>query len=244
MVRRIVGVLLSFCLITSIVVCQGTGRQPNMDVPMFSVHAVPIYYFDGRQKTSTSPDGTKTIGISSLDFDSEHGHIARLTVSAGGAQLDATIPYGLNPEVLWSPDSRAFAISGSCCGANGNYESDVFFVRNEKLERIELTALIRKTFGHPVKCGWSESPNVAAIKWIVASHQLLVASEIIHHTNCDSSGTFTAYVVDLSERRVVKVLDQLDVKRLYRNDLGKELLQSDDDCIRRPESCRVGAKQQ
>jgi hypothetical protein len=68
-----------------------------------------------------------------------------------------------------------------------------------------------------------------------------VAAEIMHHSNCDSFGTFKAYVVDLSGPRIVSTYDQLETKRLYRRDLGEELLQAKDNCIRDPKSCWVGA---
>ena len=151
------------------------------------------------------------------------------------------ITFGLNAEVLWSPDSKAFSITGSCCGANGNYETDVFFVRKARLDRVRITPLAIRSFGHPVKCGWPEFPNVAAIKWIVASRELLVAAEIMHHSNCDSFGTFRAYLVDLAGPRLSKSYDQLEAKRLYMDDLGMELLQSDDKCIHDPKSCWVTA---
>jgi len=107
--------------------------------------------------------------------------------------------------------------------------------------KLELTGVIERAFGQPVQCTWPEPPNVAALKWIVPSKRLLLAAEIVYHTNCDSYGTFKAYVVDLDGPRVVKVLNQLEVKRRYQADLGPFLLDSRDECIRNPKSCRVAA---
>ena len=121
----------------------------------------------------------------------------------------------------------------------GQYHTDVFVVRQNKLIQVPLTRVIEVAFGHPVKCGWPEVPNVVAIKWLDGSRMLLVAAEILPHSNCDSMGTFRGFVVDVENQRIVKSYDQITVKRLYGSDLGQELRDSDDSCIRRPQSCFV-----
>ena len=230
--------LMSFVFL-SIALCQSNKEPSKIDVPFFSANAATVYSWPGRVKTATSPDGTKKVGIKLLDNDKVEDFPAIVTVDTGQGQLTAKIRFGLNTEVLWSPDSMAFALTGSCCGANGQYQTDVFAVIDNRLVRERLTPLVERAFGHPVKCGWPEPPNVAAIKWLVPSKRLLIAAEIIHHSNCDSFGTFKAYAVDLSERRVYKQYDQLNAKRRFGIDLGEELLQADDKCIRDPNSCRV-----
>ena len=160
-------------------------------------------------------------------------------VRAENVTLISSIHFGLDAELLWSEDSKAFAITGSSGGAMGQYHTDVFVVRPNKLIRLPLTHLIEVAFGHPVKCSWPEAPNVAAIKWLDGSRMLLVAAEILPHSNCDSMGTFRGFVVDVQNQRIVRSFDQLAVKRLYGSDLGQELRDSDDSCIRKPQSCFV-----
>jgi hypothetical protein len=147
----------------------------------------------------------------------------------------------LNAEVLWSPDSKAFAVSGSGEGANGLYWVDVFVLKPDRLAVVPLTRVIQRAFGHPVKCGWPEDPNVVAVTWIEPSVKILVAAEIIHHSNCDSFGTFKAYEVDVTTGTITRTLNQLEAKRLYGKDLGEELSSAPDNCIRDPKSCYVGA---
>jgi hypothetical protein len=178
------------------------------------------------------------VSINLLD-DASEGFPAKVIVDTEQGQLSATIRFGLNTEVLWSPDSLAFTLTGSCCGANGQYQTDVFYVFKNRLVKLQLTPLVERAFGHPVRCTWTESPNVGAVKWLAGSKELLVAAQIINHSNCDSYGTFKAYVVDLRVPRVVKVLNQLETKRGYREYLGEELLNSPDDCIRHPKSCAL-----
>jgi hypothetical protein len=173
--------------------------------------------------------------------ESADGFPAKITVTTEQGQLAATIQFGLDAEVLWSPDSNSFAVTGSLQSANGPFQTDVFAIHGDQLERVSISRLITLTFGHPVKCGWPESPNVGAIRWVVPSQQILVAAEIVHHSNCDSFGTFKAYTVELAGPRILKTYNQLQTKRLFASDLGEELIQANDKCIRDPRSCYVPA---
>ncbi len=233
--------VISFALVfVPVVLCRSPRQSSRDDVPSYSSNAITIYHWNDRVKTARSPDGTKNVSIEILDDDAED-FPARVRVDTEQGQLSATVQFGLGTEVLWSPDSKAFAITGSCCGAGGQFETAVFYVLERKLVEVKLTGLVERAFGRPVKCAWPEPPNVVAVKWLIASKQLLVAAEIMGHTNCDSSGTFKAYAVNLDGPSVVKVLDQLEAKKQYHDDLGKYLLASDDVCILHPESCRVGS---
>lgn len=237
---RVAVLSLLVCLVFSgIAVCQSGEEVSREDLPSFSANAVAIYSWEGRFKVATSPDGRKTVRIKVLDNDKAEDFPAILTVDTGRTQLTAMIHFGLDTEVLWSPDSAAFAITGSCCGANGQYQVDVFTLTKNLLVKTKLTGLVERAFGHPVKCSWPEPPNVAAIKWLIPSKEILVAAEIMHHSNCDSYGTFTAYAIELSGRRIVKRFDQLEAKGLFGADLGPELLQADDKCIHDPKACWV-----
>jgi len=212
--------------------------QIRIDQPFFSARAITIY----QGKQIPSPDKKIKVRVQTLRAhlsDSPGDFPARLIVDADGERLTATFGFSLDAEIVWSPDSKAFSLTGSVRGANGQYQTDVFLIQPSKLVTIHLTDIIEREFGHPVRCGWPEPPNVAAVKWLAPSSQLLVVAEIMHHSNCDSFGTFKAYAVDLGEPRIIKMYDQLRAKRLFRSDLGDELLHANDTCIRDPRSCRV-----
>jgi hypothetical protein len=213
--------------------CFQSAVAANSDVPSYAAKAV----FTEWGRAAVSPDGKLKVRTKRESHDDVH--IAQVTAEGQHGILSAKIGFGLDTEVLRSPDSRAFTVTGSEEGANGLYVTAVFYVLDGRLKQVELTPLIRKAFGNPVKCGWPEPPNVAAVRWLVPSKELLVAAEIIHHSNCDSFGTFKAYSVDLSGPRIIKEYDQLKAKRLFGSDLGHELLQSDDNCIRNPPACFV-----
>ena len=72
-----------------------------------------------------------------------------------------------------------------------------------------------------------------------SSHELLVAAQIVPHTNCDSMGTFTAYTIDPWRMRIGKKYSQLEAKASFRSSLGPWLSDARDECIRDPEQCYV-----
>lgn len=226
-----VWVLLSHIPIAT---CQYAPQTSDVHGHFYSARAI---YTDLGQDAN-SPDGNTKVQTRQQAGDSQF-HPAYIIAQTPHGKLVARIQFGLNTEVLWSPDSKAFTVTGSLQGANGLYETAVFLLRDNRVEKVELTPLITRAFGHPVKCGWPEAPNVAAIKWLIPSRLLLVAAEIIHHSNCDSFGTFKAYAVDITAPRIIKVYDQLETKKQFGSDLGPELLQADDKCIRNPPSCFV-----
>ena len=238
--RTLVAALAAVLSLAVVGLCQ-SDRPSRSDMPSFSAKATSIY----EKKAVTSPDGKKRTSLTMVEADSNTTmHPAKVTMSTGRAHLSAGTDFGLDAEILWSPDSLAFSVTGSREGANGQYGTDVFLIHRDVLVKVELTRLLEEAFGHPVKCWWPEPPNVVAVRWLVASKKILVAAQIIHHSNCDSFGTFRTYEVDLAGPRIVAALDQLESKRLYGDDLGTELLDADDKCVRDPKSCWVNANHQ
>jgi hypothetical protein len=213
---------------------SSTAQKGANESPLFASQAAPV--FTGG--SATSPDGRNVVSVRLLDDNADH-FPSEVRVRTPSGTLTSKIQFGLNAEVLWSDDSRAFAVTGSQEGGNGQYHSDAFYIRSGRLVREPLTSLIERAFGHPVKCGWAESPNVVAVKWLDGSKRLLVAAQIINHSNCDSFGTFKGFVVNPDDPHVVKSYDQIEMKRLFGSDLGPWLQGAEDACIVTPRSCYV-----
>jgi hypothetical protein len=91
-----------------------------------------------------------------------------------------------------------------------------------------------------VRCDYPEAPNVAGIAWL-PNGNLLVAAEIVHHSNCDSYGTFAAYEMNAADARILREYDQIEAKRRFGPLLGWEIADAPDRCIVRPTACRVAA---
>jgi hypothetical protein len=189
--------------------------------------------------TSYAPDNKVNAKLGTVINENAEGFPADLTISTPALTQTFTVSFTLNAEILWSPDSAALAISGSQDGANGQYLSDVIVLRQSGFERLALSTLIQQTFGHPVVCNHPSPPNVAAVKWLTPSEQLLVVAEVYPNSNCDSLGTFRAYVLDIRTMSILKTLDQLQTKAEFGSALGPELRNANDDCIRDPRACFV-----
>jgi hypothetical protein len=145
---------------------------------------------------------------------------------------------GVGTELLWAPGGSALMVTTSGGGLNGIY--DLILVdrlRSETRER-NISDLIRRRFGHPVPCDYPEPPNVAGIAWL-PNGNMLVAAEIVHHSNCDSYGTFAAYEVAPAGPLIVRAYDQIEAKRRFGPLLGWEIADAPDHCVIHPSECRV-----
>jgi hypothetical protein len=220
--------------LTCLLVWSASAQSPAHEDPFFASHAVYVYLGG----SAVSPDGKSLVSVRLLD-DNADNFPSEVTVRTPIGTLRSRIPFGLNAQVLWSEDSKAFAITGTPDGGDGQYQTDAFYLRSQRLVRVPLTPLIERAFGHPVKCGWPESPNVVALKWLEGSRALLMAAQIIKHSNCDSFGIFAGFVVDPSNLRIAKRYNQIEVKRIFGADLGPWLRDTDDSCVVKPEACYV-----
>jgi hypothetical protein len=199
-----------------------TGVKDGAD-PSGSGHAIEV----------TSPDGKKSITASYADKQ----EAVLLKIRVPSFDTTVNIGPGVQSAVEWSPDSKAFFVTTSDDGANGWYHTLVFLVGGKSVTEIDPTPVVLTSFGQPVKCEVPEAPNVGAITWISGSKRILIAAEIIHHSNCDSFGTFKAYEVSLPELKIVRTYDQLEAKKLFHYSLGWEIKDAPDSCIRDPKSC-------
>jgi len=188
-----------------------------------------------RSVTFTSPDGTWTVTAGNGDSET-----AYFRVRGRLGHLDLSLADFVDAEMVFAPDSSGAFFTGSDGGAVGTYNLHVIRKHDGHLKETDLSPLVRKAFGHPVVCYDPEDANVGGIRWL-GPNRILVAAEIPPHTNCDSMGTFRAYVIDLDHMKVVRSYNQLTAKRMFMRSLGRELRAADDSCIRRPVSCQIPA---
>jgi hypothetical protein len=144
---------------------------------------------------------------------------------------------GVGIEAGWAPDSTAFFVTTSGGGRDGFYKLAVHSLNQGTVSTLDLTPAIQEAFGHPVKCQSEEPPNVAAVKWMHNSRELIAVAELVAHSNCDSDGTFRAYRISLPEGRVIGSYDQIEAKRTFGSDLGWEIRNAPDRCVRLPKAC-------
>lgn len=238
--RTIAAVLLAATLVTATSISKSSAPYSAGAVDLWeemwagvkddanalsSAHAVEV----------SSPDGKKR--ITAKYAEQQEAVLLEIRVPLFHAAFN--IGPGVQSAVEWSPDSSAFFVTTSDQGANGWYHTLIYFVDEESITEIDPTPLVLKAFGHPVKCGYLEDPNVGAIAWLNGSSDIVIAAEVIDHSNCDSFGTFKAYEVALPELKIVKTYDQIEAKKLFHDSLGWEIQDAPDNCIRDPKSCWV-----
>jgi hypothetical protein len=183
-----------------------------------------------------SPDGKLLV---TARYSEPNGYSdVKLTVT-GSAKGVIDLGPGVDSEFLWRPDSRAFLVTTSDGGATGPYRT-IFtsLTPQDSIDSWDMTQLIYRAFGRPVRCYTSEDPNVGGVAFLANGH-FLIAAEVVPHANCDSMGTFVLYEVDPHLHVIVKKYSQLEAKRLFYKDLGQELREADDNCVRHPRSCYV-----
>ena len=145
------------------------------------------------------------------------------------------------PEVLWSPDSKAFLLNYSTGGLIGDFEVGVYYPSSGGLHTVDPSVAARRDFlAHYPKCFSPENPNLAGIAWLTES-RILVAAEVHPHSNCDSMGMFATYEVDLPSGTIAHKHEQLESKRRFGHLLGQRLKDADDECVRHPRSCWIPA---
>jgi len=216
----------------------GTAKQTDDSRGAFSANAVSLWDLNVPQRrTLISPDHLKRIVVYERAKGNPTSEEVFITVGGKRIQLFAG---QVDPEVLWSPDSKAFADTYSDAGAVGTFHVVIYYVEKDRLRAIEPTAKVSKEFlSHPRACFEPEDPNIGAIKWIKNSSEILVAAETLPHSNCDNMGTFRAYAIRLPTGDIVKSYGQIEAKKLFWKYLGVELRGADDDCILKPGSCYV-----
>src|SRR5260370_30711742 len=124
----------ALAILASLVFWKPMNGQSRIDEPSFSARAITIY--PGKQ--IVSPDKRIKVHIQNLRAhlnDSPGDFPARLIVDADGKQLTANFGFSLDAEIAWSPDSKAFSLTGSVRGANGQYTTDVFLIQSVRLVR-------------------------------------------------------------------------------------------------------------
>jgi hypothetical protein len=212
---------------------QPSGMYAHSATPVWDL----LWIKSAKARPVSIPSPNGSILLIARFFEEGDGGV-QLTLQRDSKRLwSRRVSPGVGIEADWAPDSRAFFVTTSGGGRNGFYGLTVYFLNEDAVSEVELTPAIETAFGHPVKCQSEEPPNVAGVKWTANSKALIAVAEIVHHSNCDSDGTFRAYRVSLPDGRIDKSYDQIEAKRLFASDLGWEIKNSPDRCIRRPTSC-------
>jgi hypothetical protein len=181
-----------------------------------------------------SPDGEKTIV---LRWNNDQ---PKVFVRVKGKEYSVPFSPWPCPEFQWSPDSQAFFVTFSDGGAVGTYKTLVVSPFAQSVQITDPTAAVEKEFlAHYPKCFDPETPNLAAVSWQGDSTRLLLAAQVLPHSNCEMMGTFSLYEIEAPSGKIQKKFGQLAAKRAFGGLLGAELRNADDECFTKVGACEI-----
>lgn len=130
-------------------VAQVSNSYPNGPHTLYSKRAVSI---ESALERIKSPDGKKLLTIKTVqDQKDPDGMHLSFTVDVTGKEFSTQL-LRFNAEVLWSPDSAAFAVTQTEGGGGIGYSAYVFYTGENNLEKVDVFRVVVKAFGTPVKC--------------------------------------------------------------------------------------------
>ena len=178
------------------------------------------YLWPGPTALGDSPPGGRSLAVVSPD--------SSVTINVRDDQLIVSGP-SIQPgpmheieslsEILWAPDSKAFALTSSDGGSVGTWSVRVYWPADGNVTDPSKVAL--RTFKREFwKCP-EEYPNVGAIGWVQASRRLRVLVEMPCHSSCIQMCRLRGYVVDAMTGQVVERLSEDAVGRRWKGSLGE-----------------------
>jgi hypothetical protein len=131
-----------------------------------------------------------------------------------------------NPEVLWSPDSKAVAIT-TCSGGTGPCLAETFLVDDKGAQlddnRPSPFEIVQETIaGHKGDVCYTEASAVA-LTWLDGSDKIVLIALPTAHCNAHNGGHIEAFVVSLSEGKVVARVNMQETIRRWHSIFGNGL---------------------
>jgi hypothetical protein len=175
----------------------------------------PLAMFPYVSKSSSqqipAPNGLASIKVT------DDGYF--LISKAGITFLDDIVSFPVLTEVLWSPDSRAFVITGSDGGLVGTWETHFYSIEtNGRPFLRDIEALVRPLTRTLPRC--DEQVNIGASAWLNAGKELLVVVEVPPHSSCRNMGAIAGFRVSVTSWRVLERISENRLRTKWGKYLG------------------------
>jgi hypothetical protein len=117
-------------------------------------------------------------------------------------------------EIVWSPDSRSFALNWSDGGAVGGWHASVYSLdRDDYVVSHDVEGLVEPLARSFPICEATQSPNIGVAGWINDGKELLVVAEAPPHSVCANMGAVVGFRVSTV---TWNVLERIPGERLVR----------------------------
>lgn len=188
---------------------------------LWSVEATSLLVPFGSRTEIPSPDGRWQIVVQRTDL-----YLVSKVVSKGKAKK--LVPAGeIQPlaEVIWSPDSKALAITASDGGWVGTWDVYVLLRKRGRLTRIEITQKVREDFARRFKCdelpgAGPQEPNIGALTWLRDSTTLLLLAEVPPVGTCPEMKKLTGYAISVPSGNILDFYSEREIRSRWGYLLG------------------------
>ncbi len=129
-------------------------------------------------------------------------------------------------EVLWSPDSIAFAVTSSFGGYVGDWHVRVYLIKGNRVTGLKVTTPAQRDAMRRYRCNPSqpnEPPEFGALAWQNGSRKLLIAAQVPPHSSCPDMGKLFGYVVSVPDGHILIRLSEAQIRTEYGPLLGARL---------------------
>jgi len=185
-----------------------------------------------------SPDGLKLLCVrgkkTGKPYPNDDSEVEYFVVKSG-RRIPGEITYDVSPEIMWSPDSAALALTSSDGGLIGSWGVQVYFVNGDRLRPADVTQEVRRDVAHayPACVGIPCSPNdkkmfedvtwvnVAAIAWVDGSKQLAVLAGVPPSSRYGANmGKVKGYLVEVPSGHIVQTFTKRAFVSRWKRDIN------------------------
>lgn len=132
------------------------------------------------------------------------------------------VQLAVNPpvtEVLWSPDSRYFAVNASDGGLVGTWDATV--VDSSAAAIVDRPLIeVKKAASSLPQCETPEQPNLAIAAWLRGGNEILVVAEVPAHSSCRNMAAVAGFRVDVATGTIRERLSASILRRRWPSVLG------------------------
>lgn len=170
----------------------------------------------GSFATFPSPKGVYTVRVNKMG-NVEVLHGAKRMVIANAVPVDLPLA-----EIGWAVDARGFWITASDGGLIGTWHTNLYFIQGDRVVRHDqvfasIESDMQKRFG----CISAANPaNIGVVEWADGGQQIHVLAEVPPSSLCRQMGMRVGYVLSVPSFQILRVLDESELMRHWKNDLG------------------------
>jgi hypothetical protein len=186
------------------------------------------YLWPGSTVIADYPKGGRSIEIASPDKTLvlliRESTLSVAPAEHPGEHIGRDIPIENLAEVLWAPNSKAFALTQSTGGWVGSWNVSVFLVSRNEIKKVSIADRAFSEFKErkvvrKKNCD-IEEPNIGAVAWIEGSSRLVVLAEAPPHSSCCDMGYIRGYTLEVQSGNILARYGRAELDRTFNNRLG------------------------